>query len=101
MSEHVGVIRDADGLRTALREILAIEREARTAALRNMARTALIVAASAFARRESRGGHYAFRFSAPILRSRTVRALPWRGTLGRRAALRALSLTGPFTWTRS
>ncbi len=65
MSEHVGVIRNADGLRTALREIIAIERDADTAGLRNMARTALLVAASAFARRESRGGHMRSDYPAP------------------------------------
>ncbi len=65
MSEHVGVVRNADGMRIALREIIAIERDAGTAALRNMARTALLVAASAFARRESRGGHMRSDYPAP------------------------------------
>jgi L-aspartate oxidase len=37
--------------------ITRIERKATTAALRNMATAALVIAAAAFARRESRGAH--------------------------------------------
>src|SRR5262249_53146480 len=57
MSQHVGVVRDNDGLATALERISCIEREAKSASLRNMATAALLVAAAAFARRESRGAH--------------------------------------------
>jgi L-aspartate oxidase len=57
MSRHVGVIRNSDGLATALAKIGRIEREAKSASLRNMATAALLVAAAAFARRESRGAH--------------------------------------------
>ena len=57
MSRHVGVIRNGDGLATALGRISHIEREARRPLLRNMATAALLVAAAAFARRESRGAH--------------------------------------------
>jgi L-aspartate oxidase len=57
MSQHVGVIRNSDGLATALGRISRIEREAKSASLRNMATAALLVAAAAFARRESRGAH--------------------------------------------
>src|SRR5262245_20979349 len=58
MTAHVGVIRDAIGLSHALREIGRIERESASPALRNMAVAALLVAAAAWQRRESRGGHY-------------------------------------------
>jgi L-aspartate oxidase len=57
MSSHVGVIRDGDALAEAVRAFAAIERGAPSLALRNMAATALLVAASAWSRRESRGAH--------------------------------------------
>jgi L-aspartate oxidase len=58
MSSHVGVIRDGERLAEAVRSFAAIERDAGNIALRNMATTALLVATSAWARRESRGAHY-------------------------------------------
>jgi L-aspartate oxidase len=58
MSEHVGVIRDGEGLAEAVRAFAVLEREAASIALRNMATAALLVAASAWSRRESRGAHY-------------------------------------------
>lgn len=57
MSARVGVVRDAAGLANALADILHIERQAPSPALKNMATTALLVTAAAFNRRESRGGH--------------------------------------------
>jgi L-aspartate oxidase len=57
MSRYVGVIRDAKGLARALESISLIEREATAPALRNMATAALLIAAAAFVRRESRGAH--------------------------------------------
>ena len=57
MSQHVGVIRNSDGLAIALAKISRIERETKSASLRNMATAALLVAAAAFARHESRGAH--------------------------------------------
>jgi L-aspartate oxidase len=57
MSQHVGVIRTGDGLATALERIPQFEREAKSASVRNMATAALLVAAAAFARHESRGAH--------------------------------------------
>jgi len=57
MSANVGVIRDAAGLTHALREIARIEREATAPALRHMATAALLIAAAAWRRRESRGAH--------------------------------------------
>jgi L-aspartate oxidase len=59
MSKYVGVIRDGKGLAHALNEIAAMEREcAHMPSLRNMATTALMIAAAALRREESRGGHY-------------------------------------------
>jgi L-aspartate oxidase len=58
MTSHVGVIRDRAHLTEAVRSFAAIERDTGNIALRNMATTALLVAASAVARQESRGGHY-------------------------------------------
>jgi L-aspartate oxidase len=64
MTAHVSVIRDAEHLAEAVRAFAAIERDADNIALRNMATTALLVAASAWARRESRGAH--FRIDHPL-----------------------------------
>jgi len=58
MSAHVGVVRSRDGLVRALREIAAIERHARCPAMRNAAVAALMVAAAAYRRQESRGAHF-------------------------------------------
>ena len=57
MAADVGVIRDADGLARALATISDIERDAASPPLRNMATAALLVAAAAYRRRESRGAH--------------------------------------------
>jgi L-aspartate oxidase len=58
MSADVGVVRSRDGLARALRQITAIERHARCPAMRNMAIAALMVAAAAYRRQESRGAHF-------------------------------------------
>jgi L-aspartate oxidase len=58
MSSDVGVIRDAGGLRHALGAIGSIERKAKSPALRNAATAALMIAAAAYKRCESRGAHY-------------------------------------------
>jgi L-aspartate oxidase len=58
MTSHLGVIRHGDRLAEAVRAFAGIERDTANIALRNMATTALLVAASAWARRESRGAHY-------------------------------------------
>ena len=57
MTSHVGVIRDGDHLAQAVRTFARLERDAGNMALRNMAISALLVAASALTRRESRGAH--------------------------------------------
>jgi L-aspartate oxidase len=58
MSSHVAVVRHGEQLADAVRAFAAIERDTGNIALRNMATTALMVAASAWSRRESRGGHF-------------------------------------------
>ena len=73
MSDGVGVVRDARGLKTALRIIAEIEAEAGLESLRNMAATATLIAAAALARTESRGGHYRADFpkTDPVLAKRS------------------------------
>jgi L-aspartate oxidase len=77
MTSHVGVIRDGERLAEAVRAFAAIERDTGNIALRNMATTALLVAASAWARRESRGAHYRIDhpFEKPALAHRTMTTL--------------------------
>lgn len=60
MSGLVGVERNAEGLREALRRILDLEQNAEhvTRAYLNMTTSATLVAASALKRTESRGGHF-------------------------------------------
>ena len=61
MTRHVGVLRDAAGLSSALRSLLALHDRAlatQNLDLRNRTEAALLVAASALRRRESRGGHF-------------------------------------------
>jgi L-aspartate oxidase len=77
MSSHVGVIRDGEHLAEAVRAFAAIERDTGNIALRNMATTALLVAASAWTRCESRGAHYRIDYPAekPALAHRTMTTL--------------------------
>jgi L-aspartate oxidase len=77
MSSHVGVIRNGERLAEAVRSFAAIERDAGSIALRNMATTALLVAASAWSRRESRGAHFRSDHPAekPLLAHRTMTTL--------------------------
>ena len=77
MTSHIGVIRDDDRLAEAVRSLADIERDAGNIALRNMATTALLVATSAWARRESRGAHYRVDYPTerPALAHRTMTTL--------------------------
>ena len=77
MTSHVGVIRDGDRLAEAVRSFADIERDTGNIALRNMATTALLVAASAWTRRESRGAQYRIDHLAekPALAHRTMTTL--------------------------
>jgi L-aspartate oxidase len=61
MQGHVGVLRDETGLRAALQRLYALRERAVTREnldLRNRAEAALLIAAAAYQRRESRGGHF-------------------------------------------
>ncbi len=59
MSEDVGVVREAKGLKHALKALREIADEAAgDAVVTNMALTARLIAAAALLRKESRGGHY-------------------------------------------
>jgi L-aspartate oxidase len=58
MTDGVGVVRDAAGLKRALRIIADIEAVNPEQAMQNMTATATLIAAAALAREESRGGHF-------------------------------------------
>lgn len=77
MQQDAGVIRDGVGLTRALRTILGIREQAKSVTLVNMATCALLVVATALARRESRGGHFRTDFpeSDPALARRTRTSL--------------------------
>lgn len=58
MTEHVGVLRHAEGLKTALRQIARLEASHNSDAnFLNMTATATLIAAAALLRQESRGAH--------------------------------------------
>jgi L-aspartate oxidase len=77
MTSHVGVVRDGAHLAKAVRLFADIERNSGSIALRNMATAALLVAASAWSRRESRGAHCRADYPAevPALAHRTITTL--------------------------
>ncbi|WFU26711.1 L-aspartate oxidase [Bradyrhizobium sp. CB1717] len=77
MSAHVGVIRDGNGLAVAIRSFAALESEAASITVRNMAISALLVATAAWTRRESRGAHFRSDHPAdnPALAQRTMTTL--------------------------
>jgi len=77
MTSHLGVIRHGDRLAEAVRTFAGVERNTASVALGNMATTALLVAASAWARRESRGAHYRIDYPTekPALAHRTMTTL--------------------------
>jgi L-aspartate oxidase len=58
MAREVGVQRDARSLARALGEIASLEQATPSPSLRNLATTALLIAAAAFGRRESRGAQF-------------------------------------------
>ncbi len=58
MTDHVGVVRQAEGLAAALEILTDLQKQADSDTMHNMLATATLITAAAFARRESRGGHY-------------------------------------------
>jgi L-aspartate oxidase len=91
MQANVGVIRTGSGLAHALAEFSIIERTSRSPGLRNMATAALLIAASAYARMESRGGHFRSDFPAadPAQARRRFLTLSGARDLARRANAKA------------
>ncbi|PPD42143.1 MAG: L-aspartate oxidase [Methylocystis sp.] len=65
MSANVGVIRDAVGLTGALKAIRRLTGRTNDIEIANMLTTSLMIAASALARRESRGAHFRSDFPHP------------------------------------
>ncbi|WP_420858486.1 L-aspartate oxidase [Marivivens marinus] len=65
MTDHVGVRRTAEGLRTALRTIARLEKDNPAEGFHNMTATATLIAAAALMREESRGGHFRDDFPTP------------------------------------
>lgn len=70
MTDFVGVIRHAQGMTDAIRDLQVIERNAKGADSRtaDMALVARMIAVSALQRRESRGGHCRSDYPAPLRR---------------------------------
>jgi L-aspartate oxidase len=58
MSAQVGVIREADGLKSAIRTIVDLERKNAQIPFANVLTTAKMMAVGALKREESRGGHF-------------------------------------------
>ncbi len=86
MTDHVGVRRNAQGLRHALRVIARIEAgQAQNPDFLNMTATATLIAAAALKRCESRGGHFRDDFPEPD----PAQAQRTRMTLDRAMAIRA------------
>jgi L-aspartate oxidase len=77
MSRHVGVVRNEAGLTEALAIIEALCGRVRTPQARNALTAAKLIAASALARRESRGAHFRSDFpqADPALAARTFTRL--------------------------
>ena len=93
MTDHVGVVRNARGLKSALRQIAAIEALASdNPDMLNMTATATLIAASALLRQESRGAHYRDDFpqTNPALAQRSTITLS--GALALRQAVNAEAL---------
>ncbi|GEO84491.1 MULTISPECIES: L-aspartate oxidase [Alphaproteobacteria] len=77
MSANAGVIRDADGLKGLIREIVRLESANKRVRFSNMATAAKLIATAALTREESRGGHYRADCPEPVeaFRRRTFMTL--------------------------
>jgi L-aspartate oxidase len=78
MSKHVGVVRSARGLRSALAMLKTLDTETpNDMVLSNMILAARLVASAALLRKESRGGHYRadYPVANPALQHRTFLTL--------------------------
>ena len=72
MSKHVGVVRDASGLKSAIKEIVALEEVSQSPRFNNALTAAKLIAVGAFARKESRGGHFRSDFPGKLPKYRNV-----------------------------
>ena len=102
MTTHVGVVRNAKGLRTALNELRSLERDAaEDSVLANMLMTSRLITAAALMRRESRGGHYRSDYpeSDPAQAARSFLTLAdiAAGNAPRRRTARQLAVAGCLT----
>src|SRR5690606_10020027 len=97
MNTHVGVVRDSEGLAQALGILAGLEERARTRRLRNMAVTAGLIAAAAWKRRESRGGHFRSDYPRPdpALAQRTYLTLSEARAIARAALANSVDLSLP------
>lgn len=77
MSANLGVLRDGDGMREALRTILELARNSHSTRFDNVITTAKLIAVSALNRLESRGGHFRTDFpeESPDWKRRTLLTL--------------------------
>ena len=66
MAQHVGVMRDREGLVSSLKKIAHVQKNAKTLSLKNMATSCLTIAAAALVRHESRGGHFRTDYPLPV-----------------------------------
>jgi len=100
MAAHVGVIRNGNGLAQALAQITRIEQSSRAnPALHNMAVAALLIAAAAWHRRESRGAHFRsdYPHADPNQAHRTFLTLAEARAIAAEATANAARLTQPVT----
>ena len=89
MHRHVGVVRDGDGLRTALSDLATLEASAAgDLEIANMVLAARFIAEAALRRKESRGAHYRSDFPLPNT-SRAKRSSITLAGLGLRDAIAA------------
>jgi L-aspartate oxidase len=99
MGANVGVVRDDDGLAEAVRYFAALERGAANTTFRNMATSALLVAASAWSRPESRGAHFRadHPVEQPLLAHRTRTTLKAALEVAETLEASSLRITQPIT----